>query len=407
MTDEKHVLQELRILDASRVMSGPYATMLLGDYGAEVIKVEDTGSGDETRHWYPPTIEGESAYYLSANRNKKDIALNLKTKDGLEIFYKLAESADVLIENFRPGVTQRLKIDYETILKINPKIIYCSISGFGQTGPYRDNPGYDLIVFAMGGLMSFTGEEGRPPVRVGVPIADICAGLYAVTAILAALRYRDQTGRGQRIDVSMHDVQVSLLTHQAMSYFATGENPKKMGSAHANLSPYQAFEGSDGDYFVLAIGNDKLWIDFCVAIGESELSSDLRFQTNPDRLKNKRDLLLILEPLFKSKPSKYWIDLATRAGVPAGPISKVSDVLSDDHVIFREMVIKIDNPRSGKKLMQLGTPVKFSEAKTSVRLAPPAKGENSTEILGSLGYSPERIRDLINSDVVKEFKKTN
>lgn len=388
-------------------MSGPYATMLLGDYGADVIKVEDTEAGDETRQWYPPTIEGESAYYLSANRNKKDIALNLKTKDGLEIFYRLAESSDVLIENFRPGVTERLKIDYETISKINPEIIYCSISGFGQTGPYRNNPGYDLIVFAMGGLMSFTGEEGHPPVRVGVPIADMCAGLYAVTAILAALRYRELTGRGQWIDVSMHDVQVSLLTHQAMSYVATGENPKKLGSSHANLSPYQAFEGSDGNYFVLAIGNDKLWNDFCEASGMIDLSSDTRFRTNPDRMKNKSDLLLILDPLFKSKPARYWTDLATAAGVPAGLISKVSDVLSDRHVIFRGMVTEIENPRTGKKLKQLGTAVKFSEARTSIRLPPPAQGEHSSEILESLGYSREKIRELVESDVVKEFKKTS
>ncbi len=248
-TTSGHVLQGLRVLDASRVMSGPYATMLMGDYGADVVKVEDTSTGDETRQWYPPTIEGESAYYLSANRNKRDIALNLKTKEGLEIFYKLAKESDVVIENFRPGVTKKLGIDYESVSKINPGIIYCSISGFGQTGPYRDYPGYDLIVFAMGGLMSITGEEGRPPVRVGVPIADMCAGLYAVTAILAALRYRDRTDKGQMIDISMHDVQVSLLTHQAMSYFATGADPVKHGSSHANLAPYQAFAGSDGEYF--------------------------------------------------------------------------------------------------------------------------------------------------------------
>ncbi len=399
-----HILQGLKVLDASRVMSGPYATMLLGDYGAEVLKVEDTNSGDETRQWYPPTIEGESAYYLSANRNKKDIALNLKTPDGIRIFYRLASNCDVLIENFRPGVTQKLKIDYDAISKFNPRIIYCSISGFGQTGPYRDYPGYDLIVFAMGGLMSITGEAGRPPVRVGVPIADMCAGLYAATAILAALRYRDQTGRGQRIDVSMHDVQVSLLTHQAMSYFATGQNPSKIGSSHANLAPYQAFVGSDGEYFVLAIGNDRLWDDFCEALGEPELSSDPRFKSNPDRMRNKAELLAILNGQFSRKPAEFWIELAAKAGVPAGPISKLSEVLSDKHVLARNMVVQMENPRTGKPLKQLGTPVKFSNAKTSVRLAPPAQGEHSIEILRGLGYEDKEIQEFLNRGVVKSYK---
>lgn len=395
------VLEGLRVLDVSRVMSGPYATMLLGDYGADVIKIEDTDAGDETRQWYPPTIEGESAYYLSANRNKKDIALNLKTKGGLEIFYKLAENSDVLIENFRPGVAEKLGIGYDPVSKINPKIIYCSISGFGQTGPYRDYPGYDLIVFAMGGLMSITGEEGRPPVRVGVPIADMFAGLYAVTAILAALRYRDEYGNGQRIDVSMHDAQVSLLTHQAMSYFATGKNPKKHGSSHANLAPYQAFEGSDGQYFVLAIGNDRLWRNFCTALEEPALSDDPRFGTNPDRMKNRAELISILENRFAEKPAGFWIDLAAGAGVPAGPISNVSEVVSNEHVLARNMVREIDNPRTGKKLKQLGTPVKFSDATTSIRMAPPAQGEHTFEILRNLGYGEEQIQKFLSDRVVK------
>jgi crotonobetainyl-CoA:carnitine CoA-transferase CaiB-like acyl-CoA transferase len=396
-----HVLDGLKVLDVSRVMSGPYASMLLGDYGAKVIKVEDTATGDETREWYPPTIDGESAYYLSANRNKKGIALNLKTPEGQKVFYKIAERSDVIIENFRPGVAERLGIDYKTISRINPKIVYCSISGFGQTGPNANLPGYDLIVFAMGGIMSFTGEEGRPPVRVSVPIADMCAGLYSVTAILAALRYREQTGRGQSIDVSMQDVQVSLLTHQAMSYFATGKNPNKLGSSHANLAPYQAFIGSDGEYFVLAIGNDKLWNDFCEVVGKSELSKDQKFKSNPDRMENKKELIMILNDLFSQKPADFWIQLAQKAGVPAGPISKVSQVLSDQHVISREMVLEVDNPRTGKKLKQIGTAVKFSDAKTSIRLPPPAQGEHTFEILRDLGYTKSQIQDLLRNSVVK------
>jgi crotonobetainyl-CoA:carnitine CoA-transferase CaiB-like acyl-CoA transferase len=392
-------LKGIKVLDLSRVMAGPYATMLLGDYGADVIKIEEPEKGDETRFWYPPTIEGESAYFLSANRNKRSLSLNMKAKEGLEIFYKLVSGSDVLIQNFRPSVTRKLGIDYESVSKVNPKIVYCSISGFGITGPYSELPGYDLIVFAMGGIMSFTGEEGRPPIRVSVPLADLGAGLWSVTAILAALKYRDQTGLGQHIDVSMHDVQVSFLTHQAMNYFATGKNPKKTGSMHANLAPYQAFKGSD-TYFVLAVGNDKLWTDFCKEIGHEEWSSNPRFKTNPDRMNHKPELLDLLDNLFLSNTAEFWLNAARRAGVPAGPILQISEVVNDPHVLARGMVTEIDNPRTGKRLKQLGTPVKFSRSETSIRIAPPGLGEHSEKILAELGYSVEKIRQLRTSKVI-------
>lgn len=384
------LLDGLKVLDLTRVMAGPYATMLLGDYGAEIIKIEDRDKGDDTRTWYPPQIEGESAYFLSVNRNKKSLTLNLKSDKGKEILYKLLRDSDIIVENFRPGVTEKLGIDYETVSKLNSKLIYCSISGFGQTGPYSNLPGYDLIVFAMGGIMSFTGEEGRPPVRVNVPIADISSGIFAVTAILAALNYREKHGVGQHIDLSMHDVQVSFLTHQAMNVIATGKNPERAGSVHSNLAPYQAFKGSDS-YFVLAAGNDKLWGDFCKEIERPKWASDSRFKTNPDRMKNRVELTLLLDELFKLKPAKHWVEVARKAGVPAGEILSVSEVLSDPHVLSRKMVTDIENPRTGKKLKQLGTPVKFSASHTSIRLPPPLLGEHNYEILARLGYSKEEI----------------
>jgi crotonobetainyl-CoA:carnitine CoA-transferase CaiB-like acyl-CoA transferase len=394
------LLDGVKVLDLSRAMAGPYATMLLGDYGADIIKIEEPERGDETRQWYPPKIDDLSAYFVSVNRNKRSLAVDLKSSEGLEIFYKLVESADVVVQNFRPGVPEKLKIDYQCVSKINPSIIYCSISGFGQTGPNKDLPGYDLTVFAMGGIMSFTGEPDRPPVRLSIPQADIGAGLYAVTAILAALNCRQLHGEGQSIDISMQDVQISLLTHQAMNYFATGKNPEKVGSAHPNLVPYQAFKGSD-DYFVLAMGNDKLWSDFCKEIGKSSWAEDSRFQTNPDRLKNRTVLIQMLDDLFASMPAEHWVGVARKAGVPAGPISKVSEVLSDRHVLQREMVTEVQSPKTGNMIKQLGVPAKFSKSTTKIRLSPPHLGEHSLQILRELGYEDITIKNLSEKDIIK------
>jgi crotonobetainyl-CoA:carnitine CoA-transferase CaiB-like acyl-CoA transferase len=289
-------LGHIRVLDLSRVLAGPYCTMMLADMGADVIKVEQPGTGDDTRAWGPPFQGGESSYYLSINRNKKSLTLNLKLKEGRDIFYELSKTADVIIENFRPGIAERLGVSYKDMCVFNDKIVYCSISGFGQNGPYRSYPLYDLILQGMGGLMTMTGEEGRPPVRIGVAITDIAASLYAAYGILLALYAREKTGKGQYIDISMLDCQVSWLTYQAGFFFATGDSPKKMGSAHPTIVPYQAFQTKSG-YITVAVGNEKLWQRFCCALDHEELNNP-KYKTNKDRVTNRNELTCTLKKIF-------------------------------------------------------------------------------------------------------------
>ncbi len=387
-------LEGIRVLDVSRVLAGPFCTMILGDLGAEVIKVEEPRVGDGTRAWGPPFIKGESAYFLSINRNKKSITVNLKHPKGREIIYKLAEKSDVFIENFRPGVAERLGVDYEAISKVNPKIIYCSISGFGQTGPYRDKPAYDLLIQAMSGFMSFTGEPGRPPVRIGVAIMDLGAGMYAAISILAALRAREITGKGQRIDISLLDTAVSWLTYMAMNYFATGRNPRKMGSAHPNIVPYQCFEDRDGRYFAVAVGTDEHWKRLCKALGRDEWIENPKYSTNPKRVENRDELIGELEKIFKSKSRDEWLKTLEEHRVPCAPVYEVSEVLSDPQVIHRKMVIEVDHPKIGK-LKQLGFPMKLSETPCEIRYPPPLLGQHTREILKELlEFSDEEIDEL-------------
>ena len=393
-------LEGIRVLDLSRILTGPFCSMILADLGAEVIKVEMPGRGDDTRVWGPPFIKGESAYFLCLNRNKKSITLNLKNEKGREILYKLVQKCDVFLENFKPGVTKRLGVDYETICKINPRIIYCSITGFGQSGPYRDYPAYDIVIQGMGGLMGITGEPDRPPVRIGVAITDIGAGMYAAIAILSALIAREKTRKGQWIDVSLLDSTVSWMTYMAANYFATGIVPKRMGSAHPNIVPYQCFKARDGKYLTVAVGNDRIWKNFCEALGLENLVENPKFATNPKRVENRDKLIPILEKAFLSKTRDEWIEILLKKGVPCGPVYTMDEVFRDPQVLHRKMLVEIEHPKVGK-IKQIGIPMKFSETPGEIKVPPPLLGQHTEEILKNLlGYSEEEINQLRSEEVI-------
>ena len=398
-------LEGLRVIDLTQAMAGPMASMLLGDLGAEIIKVEPP-SGDQTRSWAPPYINGMSAYFLSANRNKRSIVLDLKSEGGKEVLGRLVRTADVLIENFRPGTLAKLGFDYEAVRGINPEIIYCSLSGYGQSGPQKNWPGYDLTVLASSGLMSISGEEGRPPVKFGVPIADITSGMFADIAIISALYERKESGEGQYIDMSMLDGNFMILTHQAFSYFATGKNPKKLGSAHSSISPYQVFEASDG-YIAIAVGTEKLWGEFCRCIDREDLIANPLFASNVERVRNRDDLVPELNRTFASTPVAQLFDKLRKAGIPAAPINTVGDAVNNEQIKQREMVTEISAPYG--EIPMLGTPFKLSRTPGKIRKAPPMLGEDTGDILKSLNFTQEEIEKMksagaINKDVKNDVK---
>lgn len=391
-------LTGIKVLDLSRVLSGPYCTMILGDFGAEVTKVELPDSGDDTRAWGPPWLGDQSAYFLSINRNKKSITINMKDERGLAIVHQLAKSADVVVENFRPGTAERLGVGFDTLQALNPRLVYCSISGFGQTGPYSNRPGYDAIAQAMGGIMSVTGYPHLPPVRAGTAIADIGSGMWAALGILAALHARETTGRGQWVDTSLIESQVSWLTYIAGNYFASGATPERYGSAHPNIVPYQAFETRDG-YIMIAVGNQRQWLELISIMGLEELGRDERFSTNADRVTNRDALVEILTRTFKERPTAAWIEQLEAKGIPSGPINSVPNVFEDPHIQARDMVVQLDHPTAGP-MRVTGVPVKFSDTPAAVETAPPLLGQHTDEVLAELGYDAERIAELHKDGIV-------
>jgi formyl-CoA transferase/CoA:oxalate CoA-transferase len=389
----------MRILDFTRVLSGPFATMMLADLGAEVIKIEPP-SGDESRFWPPILANGTSAYFLALNRNKRSLVLNLKAPEAREIVARLAAQADVVVENFTPGVAAKLAIDYETLKQVNSRIIYCAISGFGQDGPYRDKKAYDPIIQGMSGLMSITGEREGPPVKIGIPVTDLTAASHAVNAILAAYIARLESGQGQYIDISLYDGVISWLTIMAMDYFATGQAPERWGQDHIHRVPARAFLASDARWVQVAATSEVMYAKFCRLLGLDKLIDDPRFATNNDRVKHRSAIMPLLEEKMKTKTSREWLNLFEDAGIPCGPILDIGEVFEGPHVKARDMMFTMPHPVEGT-IPQLGFPYKFSASAPSARKRPPLLGEHAEEILGRhLGLDPAAINKLVAAQVV-------
>lgn len=383
-------LHGVRVLDLTRVVAGPYCAMFLGDLGAEVVKVEQPGSGDDTRGWGPPFAGGESAYYLCINRNKKSITLDLKSAQDVGLLRQLSQAADVVIENFRPGTMERLGLGERDLCALNPRLIYASLTGFGADGPMSDWPGYDLIVQAWGGLMSITGTPDGEPVKVGVAIIDLVAGLMLGKAITAALFAREKIGVGQRIDTSLLEAEVASLINVGSNYLVGGRIPKRWGNAHPNIVPYQNFKTADG-YLVIGVASEVIWKRFCHAIERTDLADDPRFANNSARVEHRASLIAIIAEIFLGRGNEAWLKLLNEAEVPCAPVQTIDKVFQAPQVLHRDMLLEVEHPTAGKVSMA-GIPVKFSRTPASVRLPPPLLGQHTEEVLKAwLGMSDEAV----------------
>lgn len=414
-TEQKQSLANLRVLDMTRILAGPSCTQLLGDLGAEVIKVERPGTGDDTRGWGPPFLKddngqetNESSYFLAANRNKKSIAIDISKPEGQKILQDIARQSDIFVENFRVGQLQRYGLDYESLKTLNPGLIYCSVTGFGQTGPLKERPGYDFMIQGMGGIMSLTGfpdEEGGEPTKVGVGITDIVCGMYACSAILSALHYRHQTSKGQYIDMSLFDSQLAWLINQGAGYLNSGEIPPRRGNEHPTIVPYSTFEGSDKT-FIIAVGNDAQFQRLCDILGQAELSQDPRFARNTDRVRNRRDLLPILNELTRKRKADEWLSLLEQSAIPCGPIHNLQEAFDHPQAKARNMSIEMPHAvGKGNKVSLIGNPIKLSETPISYRHAPPLLGEHTREVLQHvLNMSAHDIDDLEARNIVAHYK---
>jgi crotonobetainyl-CoA:carnitine CoA-transferase CaiB-like acyl-CoA transferase len=399
-------LQGIRVLDLSRILAGPWASQMLADLGAEVIKIERPGSGDDTRAWGPPYMPDEkgeatteSAYFHGANRGKQSVCIDMSQPEGQTLIRDLARQSDVLIENFKVGGLKKYGLDFDSLSTINPKLVYCSITGFGQTGPYAERAGYDFMIQAMGGMMSITGEADGQPMKTGVAIADILTGLYAANAIQAALMHQQKTGAGQYIDMALLDVQVATLASQAMNYLATGTSPARLGNAHPNIVPYQAFATSDG-YIILAVGNDSQFLRFCELSGNPELAADERFQKNSNRVRHRDSLLPQIKEIMLQKTSAQWLEALNARGIPCGPINNIEQVFADPQVQHRGMQLELDHPAAGK-VAGVASPIRLSLTPIEYQQAPPMLGQHTDDVLSRmLALDATTIAQLRNDGIV-------
>ena len=400
-TTQPQVLEGIRVIEMTEALAGPYCAMYLGDLGADVIKIERVGTGDQSRRWAPPYVGDQSAYFLSTNRNKRSLTLNIQTEEGLRILHRLLDTADVFITNLpRMSSLKKRALDPESCLARNPRLIHVTITGFGHTGPYAGRPGYDILAQAMSGSMALTGPAERDePYRFPTPLADMTAGLYAFASILAALYLRERTGRGQAIDISLLESQLGWMTNVAGAYFATGKRPPRRGNDHPTITPYRPFRAGDGRYIIVGVGSEAIWKRFCQAVGLEHLLDDPRFATNPDRLQHRQELYAILEPHFETRAADEWLQVLQEANVPCAPIYHLDEALNDPHILARGMIVEQAHPSAGT-VKSLAFPAHLSDSPARYRMPPPRLGEHTDTILSELGYSGEEIERLREQGVV-------